>query len=114
MASPPYPGFYPSYETCSQVTAYCPVKATTLGYFPNKGVNVFLAIGYGFAALMTIVTGIWKRTWGFSIAVAAGCALECVGMFFFIPELVGNWNPGLIKFSIVSQNRVRRPSIISG
>lgn len=73
------PGFYPSYETCSEVSPFCPVKATTLGYYPIKGLNIFLAIAYGLAAALTLGVGIWKRTWGFSIAVASGCALECVG-----------------------------------
>ena len=72
-------GWRPTYETCVEVSPYCPVKATTLGYFPNQGVNIFLALGYGLAALVTIAIGVWKRTWGYSIAVGAGCILECVG-----------------------------------
>jgi hypothetical protein len=55
------------------------VEYTTLGYFPNKGVNVFVAAAYGFAAVVALSLGIWKRTWSYSIPVAAGCALECVG-----------------------------------
>lgn len=72
-------GFHATYDTCLEVSLYCPVQATTLGYFPNKGVNIFVAIGYGLAAVIALSIGVWKRTWGFSIAVAAGCTLECVG-----------------------------------
>jgi hypothetical protein len=72
-------GWRPSYETCSEVSLYCPVQYTTLGYYPNYGLNIFLAIGFGLAAVITAVFGVWKRTWGFSIAVAAGCVLECAG-----------------------------------
>jgi hypothetical protein len=61
------------------VSVYCPVEYTTLGYFPNKGVNIFVAAAYGFAAVLALSLGIWKRTWSYSIPVAAGCALECVG-----------------------------------
>lgn len=75
------PGYYPSYDVCTEVSPICPVWATTLGYYPIKGLNIFLAIAYGIAAIITIVIGVWKRTWGFSIAVAAGCILECVGTF---------------------------------
>ena len=71
----------PSFNTCTEVSLYCPVRATTLGYYPNEGLNIFLAIGYGLAAIVTLVFGVWKRTWGFSIAVGAGCLLECVGTF---------------------------------
>lgn len=74
-------GFRASFDFCTEVSLDCPVKATTLGYYPNKGVNIFLALGFGLAAVVTIVMGVWKRTWGFSAAVAAGCILECVGMF---------------------------------
>lgn len=88
MASLP-PGFYPSYETCSEVSLYCPVEATTLGYFPVKGLNIFLAIAYGLAAALTLGVGVWKRTWGFSLAVASGCALECVGKCRRAPSRIG-------------------------
>ncbi|KAK4158876.1 RTA1 like protein [Cladorrhinum sp. PSN259] len=101
-AGPPYPVFYPSYETCDKVSAYCPVKATTLGYFPNEGVNIFLAIGYGVAALVTLVTGVWKRTWGFSIAVFAGCALECVGYVGRAMLAENPWNGNAFKIQIVA------------
>jgi hypothetical protein len=74
------PGFIPSYETCHEVSAYCPVKATTIGYAPVKGLNIFLAAGYALAAVITLGVGVWKRTWSFSLSVAAGCILECVGM----------------------------------
>ncbi len=97
------PGFYPSYDTCLEVSQFCPVQATTLGYFPNKGVNVFLAFGYGLAAVVTIVIGVWKRTWGFSIAVAAGCALECVGK-----------SPPYSLFSVFPLFRPLSPSSIQG
>lgn len=67
------------FQDCTEVSPYCPVQATTLGYYPNEGVNIFLALGYGIAAIVTIVLGVWKRTWGYSTAVAAGSILECVG-----------------------------------
>ena len=68
-----------SFATCTEVSLKCPVQATTLGYYPNMGVNVFLALGYALAGIVTLFFGVRKRTWGFSIVVAAGCILECVG-----------------------------------
>ena len=73
----------PSYQTCFEVSDICPVQATTLGYHPNLGVNAFLAAGFGLATAVTIFVGVWKRTWGYSLAVAAGCALELAGLFPF-------------------------------
>ncbi|KAK4149337.1 RTA1 like protein [Chaetomidium leptoderma] len=98
----PPAGFRPSYETCTEPGPFCPIQATTLGYYPNQGVNIFLAIGYGLAALITIVTGVWKRTWGFSIAVAAGCALECVGYVGRCLLADNPWNGDAFKIQIVA------------
>lgn len=61
----------------------CDVDTTILGYRPIEGVNFFLAIAFALCALATLVIGIWKRTWSFSIAVGVGCALECVGRWKF-------------------------------
>ncbi|KAI1079156.1 RTA1-domain-containing protein [Whalleya microplaca] len=66
-------------KSCTEVSALCPVEATVLGYYPNLGVNVFLSVGFGICIFGLIVTGIWKRTWGYSIALTAGCILEFVG-----------------------------------
>ncbi|GAB1316898.1 Parasitic phase-specific protein PSP-1 [Madurella fahalii] len=103
MSSAPLPsGFYPSYATCTEVSPYCPVKATTLGYSPAKGLNVFLAIAYGLIAVLALSIGIWKRTWGFSLAVASGCALECVGYVGRSLLAVNPWNNGAFKMQIVA------------
>ncbi len=74
-----------SFATCTEVSLKCPVQATTLGYYPNLGVNVFVALGYAIAGIVTIFFGVRKRTWGFSTAVAAGCILECVGALLLNP-----------------------------
>ncbi|KAL2126450.1 hypothetical protein VTI74DRAFT_883 [Chaetomium olivicolor] len=96
------PGWRPTFDTCKEVTKYCPVQATTLGYYPNRGLNIFLAIAYGIAAVITIVLGAWKRTWGFSIAVAAGCILECVGYVGRALLGVNPWNDAAFKMQIVA------------
>jgi hypothetical protein len=62
-AMPP-PGWRPSYDTCDEVSQWCRVEYTTLGYYPNLGVNAFLAAAYGLLGLLTLAIGIWKKTWG--------------------------------------------------
>jgi hypothetical protein len=71
------------YDVCTQVSALCPVKATTLGYYPNKGVNIFIAICFAIAAVVTLAVGIRKKTWGFMSFIAAGCILELAGLCSF-------------------------------
>ncbi|KAJ4285984.1 hypothetical protein N0V88_008171 [Collariella sp. IMI 366227] len=100
--STPPPGWRPTFDTCTEVSLYCPVKATTLGYSPNRGLNIFFAVAYALAAVVTIVPGVWKRTWGFSIAVAAGCILECVGYIGRALLGVNAWNDGAFKMQIVA------------
>lgn len=64
---------------CTQVSAMCPVEATTLGYYPNKPLNSFIAAAFGLAMIIQLVFGIWKRTWSFMAFIVAGCALELAG-----------------------------------
>ncbi|XXG94309.1 hypothetical protein Hte_000563 [Hypoxylon texense] len=68
-----------SYKACTEVGPSCPVEATVLGYYPNLGVNAFLAAAFGLCMIGLIVTGVWKRTWGYSLALTAGCILEFAG-----------------------------------
>lgn len=67
-----------AYE-CTQVSALCPVEATTLGYYPNKALNIFIAVAFGVAMILQLVIGVWKRTWTYTGFIVAGCALELAG-----------------------------------
>ncbi|KAK4671778.1 hypothetical protein QC764_0098730 [Podospora pseudoanserina] len=64
------------YYSCDFVSPTCPVTATTLGYYPNRGINIFLSVGFGIALLATVHHGVRTKTWTYSGFVAAGCALE--------------------------------------
>ena len=72
------------YYSCHEVSPYCPVQATTLGYFPNKGINYFFAVAYGLAAAAAFALGTWKQTWSYMAFVTAGCLLEMAGACFFL------------------------------
>ncbi|KAK3389297.1 RTA1 like protein-domain-containing protein [Podospora didyma] len=80
------------YYSCNEVTPFCPVQATTLGYFPNKGVNCFFAVVFGLAMVTTFVLGVWKRTWSYMAFITAGCALELAGYASRIPLSTNPWN----------------------
>lgn len=55
-----------------------------LGYYPNLGVNAFLAAGFGLCLIGLLGIGIWKKTWGYSAALVAGCILELAGMSTYL------------------------------
>lgn len=71
---------------CTEVNLFCPVEATTLGYYPNLGANAFFCAAFGLCAVGTIVIGIWKRTWTFAMVVGAGLILETVGASLLCPN----------------------------
>lgn len=68
-----------STKDCKEPGPYCPVEATVLGYYPNLGANAFLAAGFATCLIVLLITGIWKKTWGYSAALVAGCILEVAG-----------------------------------
>lgn len=72
--------------TCTHVSELCPVEATTLGYYPNKALNIFIAAAFGLALFIQLVIGVWKRTWSFTSFIVAGCALEIAGGFSSLHE----------------------------
>ncbi|KAI1407024.1 RTA1-domain-containing protein [Hypoxylon sp. FL1857] len=79
-----------SFKHCTEVGPLCPVSATVLGYYPNLGVNAFLAAAFGLCIIGLVGTGIWKRTWGYSAALTAGCILEFAG---YVARVLLHSNP---------------------
>ncbi|KAI2618739.1 RTA1-domain-containing protein [Hypoxylon sp. NC1633] len=89
-----------SYKTCTEVGPHCPVSATVLGYYPNLGVNAFLAAAFGLCVIGLFVTGIWKRTWGYSTALTLGCILEFAGYVGRVQLHQNPWNSGAFQTQI--------------
>jgi hypothetical protein len=72
---------------CTEVSPLCPVEYTTLGYYPNRPLNIFCAVAFGLALIIQLVIGVWKKTYAFTGFVVAGCALEVAGSYLsFIPD----------------------------
>ncbi|CAK7564862.1 MAG: hypothetical protein SEPTF4163_002765 [Sporothrix epigloea] len=84
------------FKDCVEVSDACPVSATTLGYYPNVGINTFFAIGFGIATaalLIPLFFGLFKRrTWAYSSFIAAGAALELAGYAARVPLHSNPWN----------------------
>ncbi|KAI2467176.1 RTA1-domain-containing protein [Annulohypoxylon bovei var. microspora] len=89
-----------SYRLCTEVSPVCPVEATVLGYYPNLGVNAFLAAAFGLCVIGLITTGIWKRTWGYSVALTAGCILEFAGYISRVLLHANPWNSSAFQTQI--------------
>ncbi|KAI5922577.1 rta1 domain protein [Camillea tinctor] len=89
-----------SFRDCTEVGPFCPVEATVLGYYPNLGVNAFLAAGFGVCIIGLIVTGVWKRTWGYSVALTAGCVLEFAGYIARVQLSSNPWNSSAFQTQI--------------
>ncbi|KAI1095036.1 RTA1-domain-containing protein [Rostrohypoxylon terebratum] len=89
-----------SYRYCSEVSPICPVEATVLGYYPNRGVNAFLAAAFGLCMIGLVTTGVWKRTWGYSAALTAGCILEFAGYISRVLLHANPWNSSAFQTQI--------------
>lgn len=64
---------------CTEVSAACPVEATTYGYRPDIAGNSFLLAVFGICTIAQVVLGIRYKIVAFSIVVAIGCFGETVG-----------------------------------
>lgn len=77
-------------SACTKIGPECPVEATTYGYYPNAGANIFLAIFFGLAGTAHLILGIYHRTWTFLIALGIGAFMEMVG---YIGRILMHYNP---------------------
>ncbi|KAB5581257.1 RTA1 like protein-domain-containing protein [Coniochaeta sp. 2T2.1] len=90
------------YDTCRGVSSLCPVTATTQGYYPNKGINLFFAIGFGIAAVATFAVGMKKKTWTYMALITTGCCLELAGYVARVCLHDNPWNRDAYETQIVA------------
>lgn len=77
-------------SNCTSVTPECPIAATTYGYRPNLGGNIFFAVIFGICAIYNLIIGIKSRQLMFTIALAGGSLMEMIG---YIGRLLMHQNP---------------------
>jgi hypothetical protein len=92
----------PSYQTCHQVSPLCPVEATTYGYYPNYGGNIFFAVFYGLCGLFQLGFGIYFRSWTLMVALTVGTFLEMAGYIGRVLMSKNPWDEGAFKLQIVA------------
>jgi len=80
----------PDTDKCTEITPFCPISATTYGYYPNLGANVFLVIIFATCAIVQIALGIKYRVRFYTTMVFLGCAGEAIG---YIGRIMMHSNP---------------------
>ncbi|KAE8152826.1 RTA1 like protein-domain-containing protein [Aspergillus avenaceus] len=90
-----------SYDVCTQVSELCPVEATTYGYYPNYGGNIFFAVFFGLCGVFQLGFGIYFRSWTLMVALAVGTLLEMAGYIGRVLMNKNPWDNGAFKLQIV-------------
>lgn len=68
----------------------CPASDSMFGYKPQLGFNAALLALFILSTIGFVVVGIWKKTWGFLVAMALGGFLEIIG---YIGRVGGSSDP---------------------
>ncbi|RVD83188.1 uncharacterized protein DFL_007587 [Arthrobotrys flagrans] len=68
----------------------CPVSDSVYGYAPKLAPNVVLLVLFVLSTIGFIVVGIWKKTWGFFVAMSLGGLLEVIG---YVGRVGGSSDP---------------------
>ncbi|KAH6706882.1 hypothetical protein VD0002_g5049 [Verticillium dahliae] len=88
------------FDECSEISIYCPVEATVLGYYPNVGANIFFAVAFGIVTIVSGYIGIKKRTWAYMAAVTGGALLETAGYAGRVLLNDNPWNSDAFQLQI--------------
>ncbi|PYI02352.1 RTA1 like protein [Aspergillus sclerotiicarbonarius CBS 121057] len=87
--------------TCTHVTPECPVTATTYGYYPNLGGNIFFTVFFGICGTFQLGLGVYFRCWTMMTAMVIGAFMELAGYIGRILMNHNPWNEGAFKLQIV-------------
>jgi len=87
----------PSYRTCDEVTAQCPVAATTYGYYPDLPANAFFAAAFGLLLITLLVIGVRRKTWSYTAFLGVGVLGEFIGYIGRILMHDNPWNSGAFQ-----------------
>lgn len=100
-----------STKTCLEVSPSCPVTATTYGYYPNLGGNIFFTIIFALCGIAQLYFSLRFRSWTFAVALIIGTFLEMAGYIGRILMNSNPWDAGAFKLQIVAL--VLAPSFIA-
>ncbi|RJE26729.1 RTA1 domain protein [Aspergillus sclerotialis] len=90
-----------SYSTCKEVSPQCPISATTYGYRPNAGGNIFFTVFFGVLGVCQVGYGVYFRSWTFLVALGVGTFMEVAGYIGRLLLWKNPWNEDGFKLQIV-------------
>lgn len=91
----------PNYLACTSVGPGCPVEATTYGYYPNLGGNIFFTAFFGVLGVFQLGLGLYFRTWTFMAALGIGAFMEMAGYVGRVLMHDNPWSQSAFKLQIV-------------
>lgn len=91
---PSYSAIMSSTVDCKNISPECPIEATTYGYYPNLGVNIFMVVIFAICAVSQVYLGIKYRLRAYPIVVFLGCLGECVGYVGRVMMHSNPWDSG--------------------
>ncbi|KFX95898.1 hypothetical protein V495_03927 [Pseudogymnoascus sp. VKM F-4514 (FW-929)] len=89
-----------SYKICTEVSELCPVSATTYGYYPNFGGNIFFTAFFGVLFISGLAIGLRGKTWTFMLALGIGSGLEMLGYVGRVMMHKNPWDSAGFKMQI--------------
>jgi hypothetical protein len=88
------------FQDCTEVSQFCPVEATVLGYYPNLGSGIFFSVAFGLVLIACTYLTVRKRTWSYGAYIIAGLILETAGYIGRILLWYNPWDSGAFQLQI--------------
>jgi hypothetical protein len=88
------------FQDCTEVSQFCPVEYTVLGYYPNLGSGIFFAVAFGLVLIACTTLTVRKRTWSYGAYIIAGLILETAGYIGRVLLWYNPWDSGAFQLQI--------------
>lgn len=88
------------FYACEEVSEFCPVEATVLGYYPSLEANAVFAAIFGICTLGSLYYCVRYKTWSYSLCIIGGCVLELAGYIGRVLMSDNPWNQDAFQTQI--------------
>ncbi|KAL6405871.1 putative rta1 domain protein [Ilyonectria robusta] len=90
-----------AFWNCTEVSATCPVEATTYGYYPSFPANSVLLTVFALIFCVQTILTFLTRVYSYSIVVAIGSLMELLGYAARIMMHHNPWDSSAMKMQII-------------
>ncbi|KAF1826483.1 RTA1-domain-containing protein [Dissoconium aciculare CBS 342.82] len=90
------------FANCTGVTPECPAYYSPLTYQPSLVANFIFLIIFIVCALVSLILGLFYRTWAYGFCTVAGCVLELLGYLGRVKLHSDLWNSGAFTTQIIT------------